>query len=160
MTVLGIDPGKSGALAWMSPENRLGQTEGVVRRSKLTDADWIHAIATHAKGSDLVVIERTASSPQMGVKSAHTFGEERGMIRCACLLSGTRLIEVTPAKWQRAIGIPAIKKEPQPQHKRRLKQKAQELFPGMKITNDTADALLLGFYALTIELPRLRGESA
>ena len=154
-TVLGIDPGKTGASALIET----GCKPAIERRAKMTSVEWAKSLRNDAALACLVAIERTASSPQMGVKSAHTFGEERGLILAACYLSETRIIEVTPAKWQRAIGVHAIKGESQTDHKRRLKQRAQELFPSVTITNDVADALLIAHYAMTVELPKHRGKA-
>lgn len=56
--------------------------------------------------------------------------------------------EVTPQRWQGAFGVePMGKGGDQAEHKRRLKELAQSLFPSLKVTLATADALLLAEFA-------------
>lgn len=55
---------------------------------------------------------------------------------------------VPPQRWQKGLGIPGRRKdEGKPAWKRRLLQYAQRLYPDMKVTLATADALLLATYA-------------
>lgn len=72
------------------------------------------------------------------------FGCNYGLIRMALTAAGIPFEEVVPRTWQKALGIPPRKKtETKTQWKNRLKQKAQQLFPGAKVTLATADALLI-----------------
>lgn len=82
--------------------------------------------------------------------SGHTmfnFGAGYGGLRMALLGNGIRREYVTPAVWQRGLHItPKAKTESQGAHKRKLKQRATELYPGVKVTLKTCDALLLATY--------------
>jgi len=50
---------------------------------------------------------------------------------------------IRPQDWQAAIGMKKLKGEQVTAWKNRLKEKAQELFPSLKITKATADAILI-----------------
>ncbi len=58
--------------------------------------------------------------------------------------------EVVPSKWQSHHGMKKEKGEKDVEWKRRLKEKAQELFPSVKVTLQTADALLIASYAVEL----------
>jgi hypothetical protein len=139
---IGIDPGKSGAIAMMDFTD-----EPKIRTLKMKDAterdvyEFLDGPPGNLNGwSRCAVIEKVASSPQMGVVSAFTFGKSYGFLRGA--LTGCRIpfVEVTPQKWQKAMGC-MTKGD-----KNVSKAKAQQLYPNEKITHATADALLLATY--------------
>jgi len=47
-------------------------------------------------------------------------------------------------------GMKKTKTESKTDWKRRLKERAQQLYPDMKITNDMADAILISHYCMKI----------
>lgn len=148
MIVLGIDPGASGGLALVTERNgRLSATESMVKMPS-TDGDVWDWVKSAAAWADLCILEKVASMPGQGVRSVWTFGRNYGALRMAVIAAGIPLEEVTPRRWQPAIGVPSRKGEAKTAHKNRLKARAQELFPGLSITKDTADALLLAVYGL------------
>jgi hypothetical protein len=88
----------------------------------------------------VAVIEFVHSSPQMGVKSAFTFGRSYGFLR-GCLSSlGFPYVEVRPQAWQKAMGCLSGG------DKNKTKALAQQLYPGEKVTHGVADALLLATF--------------
>ena len=133
MRLLGIDPGKSGGIALVS--------EGWAQAWPMPDTERdVWDIFEECDPVDLAYIEKVASSPQMGVTSAFTFGRSYGFLRG--MLVGWRIPfeEVSPQKWQKAMGC-LTKGD-----KNVSKRKAQQLFPTLKITHATADALLIAEY--------------
>lgn len=141
--IIGIDPGKSGGMAALS------QSGAVMVSCKLPETERdIETLLVKgvADDAEFAFIERVASSPQMGVKSAFSFGQSYGFLRGCLCAAGVAFDEVTPAKWQRAMGC--LSKG----DKNVTKAKAQQLFPGIKITHAIADALLIAEYGR-----RLRG---
>jgi len=141
MTVIGIDPGKSGGIAWI--------TDGKPCVEKVPDTTgdlWglIQDIVVSAMSGYNVTfkcyIEQVHSSPQMGVVSAFTFGQGFGQLEMALTAAGIPFERVRPQVWQKAMGC-MTKGD-----KNVSKAKAQELFPSMKITHATADALLIAEY--------------
>lgn len=137
MIYIGIDPGKSGAIAavWDDGEAFVGHVKG-----DATEAD----IADFLQGFDLdkakAVIEAVSSSPQQGVVSAFTFGRSYGFLRGVLAASKVPYIEVRPQRWQKALGCLTRG------DKNLSKAKAQQLWPKLKITHANADALLLAEY--------------
>lgn len=100
ISYIGIDPGKNGGIA-------------------ITDGRTISAWAMPASPADLAallrdldgvasarvaVVEKVASSPQMGVKSAFTFGQGYGTLLGVLAALQIRVETVTPQKWQKAVG--------------------------------------------------------
>lgn len=134
MIFMGIDPGKSGGIARIHGDGvfwcKLDATEG----------DIIGWLRTYDLDGCYAVIERVSSSPQMGVTSAFTFGRSYGFLRGCLAALSIPYVEVTPAKWQRAMGCLSGG------DKNVTKQKAQQLYPDVKITHANADALLLATY--------------
>ena len=149
---IGIDPGKSGSIAFIDDYT------GDVWSFKLdcTDrdiADGVRdALFTQDGGAAdaFAVIEKVHSSPQMGVKSAFSFGQSFGKLEMVLNCMGIRFEYVTPAKWQgdmkcRTGGDKNI-----------TKAAAQRLFPDMKVIHANADALLLAEYAKRLDIGRIQ----
>jgi hypothetical protein len=142
---LGIDPGKSGGIAWL-----FGAVWHVEKFDGKTEADIWRFFEVGACGADAgtgvpqpryAVIEKVSSSPQMGVKSAFTFGDNFGFWRGCLTAAQIPFALVSPQKWQKAMGC-LTKGD-----KNVSKAAAQRLYPNEKITHATADCLLLATYA-------------
>jgi hypothetical protein len=69
----------------------------------------------------------------------------------ALIASGVPFEAVTPGKWQKEFGLLAKKGETKTAKKNRHKARAQELFPDLKITHATADALLIAEYGRRVK---------
>lgn len=139
MIFIGIDPGKSGGMAAVGDgEQFVGPP--MAKLKDMTEADVVAWLDFICVDDAVAVIECVSSSPQMGVVSAFTFGRSYGFLRG--LLIGCRIAftEVRPQKWQKAMGC--LSKG----DKNITKGKAQQLFPGVKVTHATADALLLAMF--------------
>lgn len=144
MTTIGIDPGKSGGIAWI--------TDGKPCVEKMPEtlqdlwelvADITGGFESFRESNGLqfrAYIEAVHSSPQMGVKSAFTFGNGFGHLEMALTAAGIPFERVRPQAWQKAMGCMTGG------DKNVSKRRAQELFPSMKITHATADALLIAQY--------------
>lgn len=149
MIVLGIDPGKSGGLVCI----RDGAVAGIApAASSLADLwaliRWVLVSVDEQHGETIqrAYLEKVASSPQMGVKSAFTFGQGYGHLEMALTAAGVSFERVTPSVWQRSLGC-LTKGD-----KNITKRKAQELFPGHKWTHKTADAALIAYYGWRREI--------
>jgi hypothetical protein len=149
-TIIGIDAGKNGAIAWIA--------DGKLCVEKMPDTlqdlwDLITDIAgvgrysakNQPSGPVKAYIESVHSSPQMGVKSAFTFGNGFGHLEMALTAAGVPFERVSPQKWQAALGCRTGG------DKNVSKRKAQELFPAMKCTHATSDALLIAEYGRRVE---------
>jgi hypothetical protein len=141
-TIIGIDPGANGAIAWITdgkpcvekmPETLQDLWEIF---ESITHKEWV--IGSHPDCK--AYIEAVHSSPQMGVKSAFTFGQGFGRLEMALTAAGIPFERVSPQRWQKELGCRTGG------DKNVSKRKAQELFPAMKCTHATSDALLIAEY--------------
>jgi hypothetical protein len=139
MQYLGVDVGVSGGLALVDDE---GRCLWAVKMPG-TDADLFALLPTT---ETTAVLELVHSSPQMGVKSAFTFGAGYGRCRMALAAARIPFVELTPQTWQRRLGGLSGG------DKQRLKARAQQLYPTVNITLATADALLLATVARRLHL--------
>lgn len=134
-TYIGIDPGCNGGIAWI--------TDGKACAEKMPDTLkdlWELIRDIRSIGNCIAVIERVHSSPQMGVKSAFTFGNGFGHLEMALTAASIPFERVRPQVWQKALAC-MTKGD-----KNVSKRRAQELFPSMKITHAIADSLLIAEY--------------
>jgi len=146
MNYLGIDPGQSGGIAVLGANGAheawpMPKTERDVWM--LLDENIGGPISVL---DDFALIEAVHSFPGQGVASSFKFGMSYGGLRMALTAAGIPFEEITPQQWQRALGIkPRQRKkgESKTQFKNRLKAKAQQLFPDVKMTLAICDALLI-----------------
>ena len=139
---MGIDPGKSGGIAIVFSDG-LRSREWKIPD---TERDLWEIFLDAAQYTQFAMIERVHSSPQMGVRSAFSFGQSYGTLRGMLIALEIPFDEVAPSKWQK--------------HQRCLtkgdknvsKKKAQQLFPKVKMTHAIADSLLIGDYCRQIRL--------
>jgi hypothetical protein len=135
MTYLGVDPGKSGSICAITRNGALAH------ETPETDQDVVELLQDlNREGDCFAILEFVSASPQMGVTSAFTFGQGYGKLQMALCAAKIPYDRVTPGKWQTAMRCLSGG------DKRITKARAQELFPGMKITHRTADGLLIAEY--------------
>lgn len=90
-----------------------------------------------------------------------SFGENAGIVRGMLLALGAKVERVDPRTWQQPLFLPKAKTMPKPEWKRTLKARAQRRFPGIKVTLNTADSLLiLAWGALRYGDPQTEGKRA
>jgi len=135
MNVIGVDPGTNGGIAWI--------TDGkpCVEKMPNTLQDlWELFRDIASEGECHAYLEQVSSSPQMGVVSAFTFGNGFGHLEMALTAAGIPFARIRPQVWQKELGC-MTKGD-----KNVTKRKAQELFPSIKATHATSDALLIAHY--------------
>ena len=140
---VGIDPGRSGAIAVV---DATGAALGTILL-KETDQDvweWMLkmlGIGATARPGHFAVLERVGAMPRQGLSSTFKFGTSYGF--CRGLLTANQIAyeEATPVSWQTAMKC-RTKGD-----KNVTKAAAQRLFPTVKITHANADALLIAEYA-------------
>jgi crossover junction endodeoxyribonuclease RuvC len=136
MSLIGIDPGSSGGIAWTDSD---GEFHAV--KMPETVGDLVDTLRTlRVEGCHTAWCEKVHAMPGQGVTSMFTFGRGLGNIEAACQALGIRLEWVTPQKWQLALGCRTAG------DKNVSKNKAQELFPATKVTHAIADSLLICEY--------------
>lgn len=138
MIILGIDPGKQGAATIMGKD---GQILDVIEYAKNTQCDIVEAFRNSIMDETTkAYIEKVASSPQMGVKSAFSFGENYGFWIGVLTSFKIPYETVAPQRWQKSLGC--LSKG----NKNVTKAKAQQLHPEYKITQAIADSILIAEY--------------
>lgn len=146
--VLGVDPGLDGALAFYDTEAGTLDvvdmpTVSVVRNGKTKrDVDAVEmARIVRSHHPNKAVVEQVGATPQMGVTSAFTFGEGKGVVRGVCAGLRVPLNKVLPQTWQRdmqARGSKAASRE----RAAKLFPKRRDLFARVK-DDGRADATLI-----------------
>lgn len=147
MTIIAIDPGKSGGLAI--------HDNGETAAHKMPDT--LKAVAelvnVTSDISAVAYVEHVpAFIPSSRPKNMFRLGENFGGVQGVLAAVGIRTILVRPAKWQ---AFYAVGKRSQcrtdSEWKNKLKAEAQRRFPKLTVTLATADALLLLDYAMRQE---------
>ena len=144
-TILAIDPGKTGGLAYRDYEG------GITLKKWTTEADFlefgnggIFADLNHAVVEDVPVFVSAATSNASSFKLGHNYGFICGVIQANFI----PLALAKPKTWQK--GLHGIKPRiGYTDRKRILKNNAKRLYPKQEgLTNATADALLILHYYL------------
>lgn len=156
---IGIDPGKSGAIAIWRPAisaltlydapllaNTKGKTE--------TDLHGLLAILRIPDGDAVVLLEAASPRPGEGSVSAFTFGKGYGAIQMAIAAQGHEVRYVTPSVWKKHFGLIFPKGTGKPIIKAASRALAQQRFPAMaqsfaRVKDDgRAEAALMAIYAV------------
>lgn len=144
ITILGIDPGKSGGLCW-GPAGCLDPATAHMPESETDLRDLIRDI----DNGETDVVAWLEDLPKYTGKNipsstiAVLFRND-GILRGLLLERGIQTNTVHPKKWQSACGMTGGgSSESKTQWKNRLKALAQRLYPKTKITLSTSDAVLI-----------------
>lgn len=147
--ILGIDPGKNGALAlvdtdtWTIALRDMPLEPGKGGKDAVSPAGVARIF--DATAADHVFIEDVWSSPQMGVVSAFNFGRNLGILEGAAS-SRAMLTKVRPQDWKSLTKTPKDKNE--------ARRRAMQVFPCAydlfsRVKDDgRAEAALICFYAV------------
>lgn len=104
---------------------------------------------------DIHYIEKQADP----ASTMFNFGDGNGFLRACCLMSGFRYETVPPRTWQTCFGLKRERYMSKTAWKNLLKDKAQKLYPSIKVTLFIADALIILEYskriAQTYFLPKI-----
>jgi crossover junction endodeoxyribonuclease RuvC len=140
-TIIGIDPGQSGGLATLTPND--GAWKAAAWPIDMTErdvSDLFWQIYADSSQDVFAFVERVHSFPGQGVSSTFKFGTNYGFLRGCLHTIGIPFEEVTPQCWQKFMRCLTGG------DKNVSKAKAQQLFPDLKITHAIADALLIAEY--------------
>lgn len=149
--IIGVDPGKSGGIAILAGRK--------VKTHKMPESatDLVHLMRGY-QGLQIIdgiptwavaFVEKVNAGPKMGSSASFKFGQNVGEIRVAILAASIRLEYVSPQKWQKEFGLIVKGRglgQDDTSKKNRNKARAQELFPGVKMTHAIADAILIAEY--------------
>lgn len=141
--VIGLDPGANGGMAIIDAHR------AVAMKLPEDDAELFQQL----KGVPpcVCILEQVHAVPGMPCVSAFSFGSSFGRLRMAAIAAGHEVHLVRPPKWKQAFGLIVYGKglgRNDTEKKNLNKAKAQDLFPFLRITHATADALLLAQYGI------------
>jgi hypothetical protein len=115
MVICGIDPGMTGALAFMDAKSAL--VSAIVpmplhdpepferRRTKRRVNWWAVSAAIREEAPGLVVLERQRAMPRQGVSSTFALGYQYGALTGILAASGIPFELVEPAVWKRDLDL-------------------------------------------------------
>lgn len=140
--LLSIDPGASGGLAWRDCETTHCENmpEGMTAQ-----VDRLRSLKVEMPNLECFVERVGTYMPGNSGPAAAKFAWHCGSIVTALYALGIPTIQVTPQKWQKAIGTWAKDKS---QRKREIKEAMARRYPHLSVTLKTADALGILTYAL------------
>lgn len=140
--IIGVDPGASGGFAEIWPDGKVcacpmfDEPDMVDYFKCLTEFNvpvaYVELVGGFVKGN-----------PAPGY-SMFNFGSGYGFIRGVLAALRIKTVLVRPQTW--AKGVPGAAGLKGPDRKRALKEEAARLFPQIKVTLSTADALLIADY--------------
>lgn len=153
MTIIGIDPGLHGGIAWWNSELNLCKVEPMPQ----TGGDIKELLEELMKdeGGVMCYMEKVGEGrPGQAVGAMTTFARHCGLLEGLLLGLGIPYTEVLPKTWQKMYSETCAKKKTDTKvgWKRKLKAEAQRLYPYLKVTLLTSDALLILRYAAKEEL--------
>lgn len=157
-TVIGIDPGASGAISFTSTDNKIRKKNGV---TPYKCHELIHGRTIICKMSKtayhketIAYIEKVHAMPHDGRSSLFKFGVNYGVWLGILDAEEIRTIEVSPQKWMRwwetklGIKLPKEKKD----RKNKLKEIASDYIDiDQKTTLWNADSILITMYGVYTE---------
>lgn len=143
MTYIGIDPGKSGAMAVIYNDGRLS----LIPFGEDAYIQQLQEIEAPA----FCVLERVGAMPGQGVTSMFHFGENFGFAQGVLKTIGIPFELVTPQRWKKAFGVT--------QDKNSSIEVCKRMFPGVELKRTArcrkeddgiAEALLMAEYGRRI----------
>lgn len=144
--LIGIDPGKQGGFAIIHSSN-IDKIRAVYAFSKYSWRELSDTLNWYAKNRlpCYSIFEKVGPMPTDARRSLATFMRCTGIMEGILTALHIPVSEVEPVRWQRQF-IRALKNEGHDARKRRLKSRAQQIYPKEYITLETADCILLARY--------------
>ncbi len=143
--IVAIDPGKNGAI--VTYDVKMSQVEESIQipATPKDISDFFDALTVDDRVISVYMEEPSGFIGGFGraVSGVHVFWRQFGNIESSIISAGHRLLFVRPQAWQKALGLKKEKSWTTSQWKNKLKAMAQRLYPGVKITLQNADAILI-----------------
>lgn len=149
---LGVDPGVSGAMAFLDADGFLLEvidtptvTPGKNKRREINVIEVIDILEDYRDEYRIRgVLERVSARPDQGVASTFTFGVSYGVLQAAMAACNVSYELITPQVWKKEFGLVKTEKDAS-------RAVAQRLYPDADLPKgrgvNRADALLLARYA-------------
>ena len=140
--IIGIDPGNSGGIAIYSLSK-----ESFIEVVKMpeTGKDILDFLRLYSRNS-ICFLEKVGGLPGMGGSAMFNFGKNYGHIEMALTALKIPNHEIIPQIWQKTLHIGTKGTQTTSVWKNKLKTKAQQIYPSVKLTLATSDAILIMDY--------------
>ena len=151
--IIAIDPGLKGGIAWTKSDVLPNAVKMPSTPKEIIE------LLRHLKCvcGDVCYLEKVNAMPKQGCKGTWTFAEHYGAVKAILLCLEIPMVEVSPQKWQKAIGAsrpslpdnatPSQREANKREGKKNIKQIVEARYPHLRITLATADALGILMYA-------------
>ncbi len=141
MSIIAIDPGAGGGIAWQSADGVqcVPMPDGMA-----SIVDQLRSIVASIPNPQGYIEKVGTYIPGNSGPSAATFARHCGSLETALYCLGVPTIQVVPNKWMKAIGSWPKDKG---QRKKAIKEEMKRRFPQCNVTLKTADALGIMTYA-------------
>jgi hypothetical protein len=153
--IIACDPGVSGAFACLTKS--IDGPSLSLHPMPTTLTDIVQFLLTKKLSLAELWIEDIPKFTGNNIPSSTTavLFDNYGIVKGAAAALGYAIHRVPPKQWQEPLGLGGRKScGTQPEWKRKLKNKAIELYPGLDITLQNCDALLLLHYARSQQFVR------
>lgn len=152
MIIAGIDPGMTGAMVILFPDNSTIVHRVPLMNKGKTQPAWSawHTLWTGALyDTSMIVIEQVGSMPKQGITSAFNFGRSYGFVHAIASSAEVPVHSVTPAVWKRKMGLLGADKNASREEARRLMPSITKEVTRVK-DDGVAEAALLAYYGRTM----------
>lgn len=153
--IMAVDPGFSGGVAWIDCNGQKHvQNMPDTPRGILDLFRQVFEPVPFPDCIDNVCYLEDVGHGIGGQSSSATakFARHNGHLEMALMALDVKIVKIIPSKWEKTMGIGKSSDcTSKAEWKRRLKQKAEELYPMFKVTLKNADALLILNYAINQE---------
>ena len=159
MYCVAIDPGASGGIAEINTDRMMISVMKMPESTK----EILQALKKYKYANSMILLEKQQARPSRwdsvidaktqkpkkvpiaaGASSAWSFAQHYGELRGILEALELTVIEYRPQEWMKLAGIRRKNKgESQTDWKNFLKSKAQQMYPGTKVTLAVADALIM-----------------
>lgn len=134
--LMGIDPGKSGGIALLTLQGEFVEAFPMPE----TERDTAEIFTEFGPRISVCAIERLQPMFKTSKVAMFKLGQSYGFLRGLLIVLQIRFEEIRPQVWQKGLACLSGGK------KAVTRARAQQLWPKQKITNKTADSLLIAEY--------------
>ena len=158
MYIIGIDPGKNGAIAALNNGKIISLEKMPSTPQELIEYFRFLGFPKVLRKDELletyILIEKVHSMPTDGVRSAFTFGRHIGQFDMLFAFLNIKYNEVPPREWQKHFILGKDPNESKYEYKKRIKDLASKKAPILKknkISLTNCDAYLIALYGFELQ---------
>lgn len=149
--LIGIDPGLTGAIAWLDNKKALVNVVDMPlmastgKKQQINAAELSKILNLKYKVRPTVIVERVSAMPEQGVTAMFNFGLSYGVIQGVVAALQLPMVLVTPGAWKKKAGLSGKSKDA-------ARALAQQYYPeaalGRKKDIGRADAILIARFGV------------